>query len=408
MRGLAGDVREIGRALKVNAILEGSVRQQDNRARIHVQLIDVSDGTQLWAEKYERQLTDVFEIQDQITAAIVTALELELPRVARNRAAVGTRNVRAHELYLKGRYWWHRANPSLYERAADLFREAIACDPFYAAPYSGLADTCFNLALYGYSPPREMGAQAEAAARKALELDETSAEAHCSLGLIEGGLNWNTERCGAELSRCLELNPSYALGMAKYGTSFLSPLGRLEEAHDYILRGLELDPLSPNLHADLTLNFAYRGQWDRFEAEARTVLEMDRGVFKVHQALISAAGIRGDWSAAVDAADTACAIFAGNPYILGYTAWVYAGSGQIAQAKAIQDRLMARAQTQYIPPVALAIAYLHTDTEAVFTYLEKACEIREPLLRYALWHTLQLQSLRSDSRFQELRRRVGL
>jgi TolB-like protein len=215
VRGRTEDVREIGRALKVNAILEGSVRRQENRVRIHAQLFDVSDGVQLWAEKYERRLTDVFEIQDEITAAIMAALELELPRMARSVHASATRNVRAHELYLKGRYWWHRANPSMYLRAADLFRESIACDPSYAAPYSGLADACLNQALYAYAAPAGMIPQAEAAAKKALELDESSAEAHCSMGLIEGALKWSTERCEAELRRAMDLNPSYALGLGE-------------------------------------------------------------------------------------------------------------------------------------------------------------------------------------------------
>src|SRR5262249_54058956 len=154
------------------------------------------------------------------------------------------------------------------------------------------------------------------------------AEGHCSLGLIEGGLNWNTQACGAEIGRCIELNPSYPLGLAKYGTSFLSPLGRLEEAHDYISQALEIDPLCPNFLADLALNYAFRGEMDRFEIEARKVLEMDPGVSKLHLYLIAALGARGNWNAAVDAADAACAgCGADNPYIQGYTAWAYAGSG---------------------------------------------------------------------------------
>jgi tetratricopeptide (TPR) repeat protein len=250
--------------------------------------------------------------------------------------------------------------------------------------------------------------QAEAAAQKALELDEGSAEAHCSMGLIEGALKWSTERCEAELRRSIELNPSYALGLAKYGTSYLSPLGRFEDAADYISRGLELDPLSPNLHADLTLNFGYRGQLSRFEAEARKVLEMDAGVFKLHLFLTGALGIRGNWSAAVDAADAACAALAENSYVLSYTAWAYAGSGQVAQATAIQERLLAKSRSQYVPPTALALTYLHSDSNAVFARLEEAYDVHEPLLRYAVWQAPPFFPLHSDPRFQALKRRVGL
>ena len=407
LRGRTDDVREIGRALKVNAVLEGSVRRQDNRVRIHAQLIDTADGVQLWAEKYERELTGVFEIQDEITAAIVTALQLQMPRVARRLAVSGTRNARAHELYLKGRYWWHRGNPSLYPRAVDLFREAIDCDPRYAAPYSGLADTCFNQAMFGYASPAESIPPAEAAVRKALELDESSAEAYCSLGLIESGLNWNSERCGAAFTRCLELNPSYSLGLAKYGTSFLSPLGRFEEAHTYISRALELDPLSPNLHADLALNLGYRGQLDAFDAAAHRVLEMDHGVLKVHVFRTISLGYRGDWKGAVDAADAACAI-SDNHYVLGCTAWAYAGSGQMVQADAIRNRLLTNARSRYVPPSTIAMTYVHSDRDAAFAALEEAYQVHEPLLRFLLWQSIQFHDLSSDGRFLDLKRRVRL
>jgi tetratricopeptide (TPR) repeat protein len=296
----------------------------------------------------------------------------------------------------------------MFARAADLFREAIACDPSYAAPYSGLADACFNQAMHGACPPAEMIRQAEAAARKALELDDTSAEAHCSMGLIEGGLKWNTKRCEFELRRCTELNPSYALGLAKYGTSFLSPLGRFEEAQDYISRALELDPLSPNLQADLALNFAFRDQPDRFETEARKVLQKDPAVSKLHLYLINSLGSSGHWSAAVDAADTACAMLGENPYVLAYTAWAYEGSGQHVQAQAIQDRLLTKARTQYMPAVALAVTHLHSDSNAVFEKLEEAYERHEPLLRYVIWQSFAFRGLHSDSRFQGLKKRVGL
>ena len=402
------DAREVGRALNVDFVLEGSIRHQGERVRIHVQLLESAGGTQIWSERYERYLTDIFEVQDEIALSIVSALAPELPRIRQSLATSRTRSARAYELYLKGRYWWHRSNPAMCERAADLFREAIECDPDYAAPYSGLADALFNQALYGFAAPSSIRLQAEAAARRALELDGSSAEAHCSLGLVEGGLNWNTYRCEAELRNAIELNPSYALGLAKYGTTYLSPLGRFEEARAYILRGLELDPLSSNLQADLTLNLLYTGHIEAFIAEAHRVLEVDKTTFKLYPYLITALGGSGAWRAAVELADVACAAMGEQPYILAYTAWAYAGSGNMTQAVAIRDRLVTKSRTQYIPPSAIAATYLHSDTDKAFEYLSDACRVGEPLMRYAVWQSPALLPFRSDPRLLLLRQRVGL
>jgi serine/threonine-protein kinase len=402
------DIRAIGRALSVSCVLKGSVWRHGDRLRIYAQLVHSDDATQIWAEKYEPRAADVFDVQDQIAHAIVSALELELPLVPGRAAAPRARSARAHELYLKGRYWWHRSNPAACARAAELFREAIECDPLYPAPYSGLADALFNQGMYGYAAPSSLKPHAEAAARRALELDDYSAEAHCSLGLIEGGFNWNSERCEKELRRSVELNGSYALGLAKYGTSYLSPLERFDEARAYILRGLELDPLSSNLHADLTLNLLYTGECDHFEREARKILAMETGIFKLQANLVACLGFRGAWSAAIEAAEQACAQFAEHPYILAYTAWAYSGSGQTERATAIRAKLEERGGVEYVPPSAAALTYLHYDIDMVFRHLEKAVEAGEPVLRYTLGQSPLRYHLHSDPRFVSLKRRVGL
>jgi TolB-like protein len=168
-KGKSDDVREIGRALQVNSVLEGSLRRNHDVVRVHVQLIDVNDGCQLWGQKYERRLTDVFEVQDEIATAIVNALRIELPRVRSDRRP--TSDPQAHTLYLKGRYWWHRWNPDALRKAAGFFQQAIERDPAYAAPYSGLADSYFLQGFWGYGRPRDIMPRAQAAARKALEID---------------------------------------------------------------------------------------------------------------------------------------------------------------------------------------------------------------------------------------------
>ena len=406
-KGRADDVREIGRTLKVDSVLEGSVRRQKDLLRIHVQLIDVNDGCQLWAQKYERRLTDVFEVQDEIAAAIVEALKLELPRVRAGRLLPRTKNAEAHELYLKGRYWWHRWTAAALSKAAVFFGEAIERDPSYAAPYSGLADCYFLQGFHGFGRPADLMGKAYVVARKALEIDETLAEAHCSLALLENAWNWDSARCEAEFRRCLELNPGYALALAKYGTSYLTTLGRFEEASEYISRALELDPLSPYIHADLACNYGYRGLMERFEVEARKVLEMDPGMLKVYWTQVYARWRQGDWAGAAEAAEKGLAVSPDDPLTLAFAAWASSGRGDRVRAEEIRRSIHRLAESRYIPPSCLALTeFPFGSADAVFDQLEKGVELRDPILRFLRVFPFDL--LKSDPRYNALLRKVGL
>lgn len=406
-KGKADDVREIGRVLKVNSVLEGSLRRNRDMVRVHVQLVDANDGCQLWAQKYERRITDVFEVQDEIATAIVNALKIEFPRIHRDRQP--TSDPQAHALYLRGRYWWHRWNPSALRKAADFFQQAIERDPAYAAPYSGLADSYFLQGFWGYGRPRDLMPRAQAAARKALGLDPLLGEAHCSLGMLESYWNWNSAQCEEEFLRSVELNPGYALAKAKYATSYFTLLGRCDEAREWLRRALELDPLSPNMHSDLAVNYSYRGLHDEFEAEAARVIEMDPDVsLKVHLILILSRGVRGDWAGAIAAAEQALKAAPEHPFALGATAWAYASGGLAERAETIRNQLEQLAQTRYVPPVALVTAYLPSATgEVIFALIDRAIEERDPMIRFSRVYVPVLQ-LRSDPRYRALLEKIGL
>ena len=408
-KGKSDDVREIGRALQVNSVLEGSLRRNHDVVRVHVQLIDVNNGCQLWGQKYERHLTDVFEVQDEIASAIVNALRIEFPRVWRGRPLRPTSDPAAHALCLKGRYWWHRWNPDALRKAAVFFQQAIERDPAYAAPYSGLADSYFLQGFWGYGRPRDLMPRAQAAARNAVELDPLSAEAHCSLAMIENAWNWNTARCEAEFRRCMELNPGYALAKAKYATSCLTPLGRFDEAHEWLLRALELDPLSPNMHSDLALNYAHRGLYEQFEAEAAKVIDMNPEVaLKVHWYQIMSRGSRGDWAGAVAAAERAMNAAAEDSATLGFAAWAYAIGGLSERAENIRNQLEQHARVRYVPPIALVTAYAPSATiDVIFALFDRALEERDPWLRYTRI-IFPVHRFRSDPRFRALLDKVGL
>jgi TolB-like protein/tetratricopeptide (TPR) repeat protein len=407
-KGLSPDAREIGRTLKVESVLEGSVRRNKDRLRIHVQLIDTNDGCQLWAQKYERRIADVFELQDEIASGIVDALKVEIPRARRPGLARRTSNPQAHELYLKGRFWWHHWSPEALRKAAVFFEEAIECDPLYAPPYSGLADCHFLLGYTGYGRPRDLMPRALAAARKGLEIDPLLAEAHCSLALIENAWGWDSARCQAEFLRCLDLNPGYALAIAKYGTAYLSPLCRFEESFEWISRAVELDPLSPNVHSDLALNYAYRREYDRFEREAARVLEMGPGVWKLYWIQIGTRVLRGDRPGALAACECALGAAPEDPMLLSSAVWAYARLGEDGRATELCGRLDRLASSRYVPFATLAIAQNgFGNTDAAFALLERALEERDPLLR-VIRQLPPLHQLHSDPRYAALLRKVGL
>jgi len=226
-KGRMDDIRGIGATLHVDTAIEGSLRRQNDQLRIHVQLVNVLDGCHIWAGKYERRLTGVFQLQEEIATAIVAALKMEAPR---HRAAARAVDPEAHALYLRGRFWWHHWNPEALRKAAGFFQQAIDQDPMCAGAYSGLADCLFLQGFYGYGRPRDVMPRAQAYAQKALEIDPLLGEVHCSLALLENAWGWNSQQCGIQFRRCLELNPNYAMALAKYATSCLTPLGRFDEA----------------------------------------------------------------------------------------------------------------------------------------------------------------------------------
>ena len=212
-KGKETDVREIGRKLNVSVVLEGSVRKSGNRLRITAQLINVTDGYHLWSERYDRQIEDLFEIQDEVTLAVVDALKLKL--LSSEKASLlkqRTENTEAYQLYLKGRYYWHQRTEEAVKKGIECFEQAIDIDPNYALAYAGLADSCSLLGLSEYSAlsPTEAFPKAKQASVKALEIDNTVAEAHVSLAFGRMYFDWDFQRAESEYQQAIELNPSYA------------------------------------------------------------------------------------------------------------------------------------------------------------------------------------------------------
>ncbi len=405
-KGRSGDIRGIGAKLQVDAAIEGSLRRQGDLLRIHVQLVNTRDGCYLWARKYERHLTGVFQLQEEIARAIVAELKMELPR--QGSAPPRTASPDAYALYLKGRFWWHRWNPEAVRKAAAYFQQAIESDPTYAAAYSGFADCLFLQGYYGYGRPRDIMPHAKSYVLKALELDPLLCEAHCSLAMLENAWEWNSRECGRLLRRCLELNPNYATAIAKYATSYLSFLDRYEEASDWLRRALILDPLSPSVHADLAINSALRGFDELFEQEAARVLEMDPAMVKLYWFQMKTRGARENWPGAVEAAERALRHMPEDPVTLSFAAAAYAGFGNADRATKLRGKLESLSQVRYVRYAPLA--YAHDEPggeEAFFRLMEKAIEERDAGAR-----TLRLMrrfiQFASDPRYDALLEKVRL
>ena len=406
-KGKNADIRNIGAALRVGAVLEGSVRRQGDQIRIHTRLIEVADGCQLWAEKYERRLDDVFAVQDDITRSITEALKVEIPRV-RPPTFVPTRSADAHEFYLKGRLWWHRWNPDALARAASYFQQAIAIDPAYAPPYSGLADCYYVSGFYGEQDPRLVMPRAEAAVKLALEKDPSLAEAYCSQGMLENTWRWNSERCADYFRQCLDLNPGYALALSKYATSCLTPQGRHEEALGYILRALDLDPLSAYIRCDLALCYFYQRQYEQFENEARTLLEMNPAMLKILWLQATVYANQGHWSEAVAKMETALSHKPDHAWSLGILGWIHNLAGNSAGAADVSRRLHALQHVRFVPQAAFLMLELGSrDCDRAFVALESALAGREPFLRFLRVFPI-FDVIRSDPRYEGFLRRVGL
>ena len=274
-KGQALDLREVGRKLGATTVLEGSVRKAGNRLRVTAQLINVADGYHLWSERYDRQLEDVFAIQDDVSQAIVDVLRVKLLSTSATPVAERrTENVQAYQLYLQGRHHWHKHTEDGYAQSLDCFTTAIARDPGYAQPYVGLANLFLWTGFLGSSPASEAYPKAKEAALNALRLDETIGDAHSALGFVLTQYEWDWKRAEAEFKRAIELAP-HSIDTFQAYSVYLMNLGPIEEAIDLIQREIELDPLFAKAHQDLGYAYYVARRLDEAETQLRATICLD-------------------------------------------------------------------------------------------------------------------------------------
>ncbi len=375
------DIQGIGQKLNVENVLEGSIQVIGNNLRVTASLIKVKDGYQLWNATYDRKLEDVFAIQDEIAQAIVRALKVRLLGEQEKRLVKRyTENMEAYKLYLEGLYYWNKRTGKDLNKAIELFNQAVEKDPNYALAYVGLADSYSLLTLYADARPKDVFPQAKAAAAKALELNESLAEAHNSLAYVYERYDWNWKAAEAEFKRALEINPNYATARFWYG-EFLMYSGRFEESFREMKRALELDPVSLITNASLAWEYLVAQQPDQALVQIQKTLELDPNFAYARTILGLTYLTKKSYPEAIDEHKKARVLSGDSVMATAALGMAYATAGKLDEAKGILGELTARSQKQYVSSYWMAGLYgAMGDTDKAFELLNKAYEERSDWL----------------------------
>lgn len=402
-KGTNTNVGEIGKVLNVSTVLEGSVRKSGNRLRITSQLVNAADGYHLWSERYDREMKDIFDVQDEITLAVVEALKVKL--FGDEKAAVlkrYTRNAEAHEFYLRGLAYFVKWTPEFFQKAIESFERAIKIDPDYASAYAGLAEACAEMS---FSTAGDWMPKARGAARKALELDDTLGEAHNSLAVIRMYYDWDHVGAESEFKRAIALSPGNAHIRMWYGWH-LGLMGRFDESLEELKSAQELDPLSPMVGFAVGAIYYWSRQYERAIEQQSRVIELNPHLRVSYWFLADAYTETGDFASAVATIEKGPKV--SDHLTQSAAAYAYAKSGERQKALELLAELERDSGRNFEPSVQIAQIYLGLgDIDQAFSRLEKAFDARSVWL---IWLGVdpKFDALRPDQRFKDLIRRIGL
>jgi TolB-like protein len=405
-KGKTQDVREIGMRLGVETVLEGSVRKSGNRIRITAQCINVSSGYHIWSERYDRQLEDVFAIQDEIAQAIADVLEVSLvgPQIAPKEKR-RIKDFQAYNLYLKGRYLWRGRSLEKIERSLKMFEASIERDPSSGLGYSGVADVYNLLGWYGVLAPRDLFPRALDAAERAVELDPFLAEGWTSRGFTRLFYVWDGPAAEKDFQRAIELNPGYSLANHWYGEYFLTT-GRLDQALDYGRRAIDCDPVNPIAYAYLAWVLYTQRDYENSISQCERGLELDPDLAWAHARLgfgLVKLGRTQEAAAAFRRAGSQL----GEGFFRAAKGYALAAGGDVPGARAILAELELSGKFGYVSSALIgAIHAALDDMDSAFQCLEQALPQRDLWLLFLGGDPIY-DSLRSDPRYEELRKRIA-
>jgi TolB-like protein/Tfp pilus assembly protein PilF len=400
------DIREIGEKLNIETILEGSIRKDREHLRITVQLINVSDGSNIWSERYDREMKDVFEIQDEIALAIVSKLKVKL--LGEDKTAISKRytdNIEAYHLYLKGNFYWQMMTQEGYTKAASYFEMALKKDPNYALSYAGLATIHMFSTAYGDVPPNQAYLKAVEFVNKAINIDSKLAGAYSVMGVINTFHYWNWKEAERNLRHALEINPNSSLIHIFYSL-MLTCTGRHEEAIAEAVRAQELDPLSYFVNTFAGVAYAYSGNFDRAVEEYKMTLSINPDYFFAHSQLGMSYFGKSMIKEAVAEYEKAVELSGGNAYSIAFLVFSLYLSGQKKRADGLFEGLKKRAEKEYVPATSFYLIHMvRKEEDLALEWLDRAFRERDSFL---LWFRASPILIPRNSKAMELLRVKGL
>jgi TolB-like protein/Tfp pilus assembly protein PilF len=404
--GINQDPVAIGRELRVESVLEGSIRKSGDRLRATMQLVRVEDGRPLWADKFDEKFTEIFAVEDSIAERVAAALALRLS--GEEKLLLKKRYtdvVEAHEFYLKGRFHANRFTLENFNKSIESFHRALDIDPDYALVYAGIAEA-YWIAADLYLNPEEAVKQTKEASIKAIAIDDDLAEGHAFLAISRMSYDWDWIASDKGLKRAIELNPAFAPAHQWYGW-YLSLVGRHDEAIRKSERAKQLDPFSLGINWFLSASYCLARRYDEAIEKALDLVELEPNFWGGHLSLGICHAYKGEYNESI-AAHLKARELDSSPMIKGSLAYVYALAGMTGKARAGLDELKTLEKESFVPPFYLALIHMALrENDEAFAYLEKAYEMRDsslPLLKV----DARLDSLRSDPRLTELMLRIGL
>jgi len=407
-RGKNAPMDEIGRTLNVSTILEGSVRKAGNRVRITVQLINAIDGYHIWSERYDRDMQDIFEIQDEITLAVVDALKLKL--LAPEKQAMlkrHTNDAEAYQLYLRGRHFFYKRTPEGFLKAIECFEKAIEIDGDYAVAISGLADSYVFLGFYEMMSPDEAASHVRPLVDRVMKIDDTSPESNTSYALVKTLYDWEHMESLEYFQKAISSDPKYALAY-HLESAVSAVLGEPERAFAAEKRAVELDPFTPVFNASLAWWYYIAGQNEDAIAQCKRTIDFAPSHFFAYWVLGIAYASEGAYSDSVVALQQSVALNQFEVHVRADLARVFATMGEREAALEILTELESLSYEQYVSPVNIAKIHVGLgDDERVIELLEQACQERAVRLSYLLVDPV-MKRFHNDPRYTDIRRRVGL
>jgi adenylate cyclase len=383
-KGRHVDARAVGEQLNVRTVLEGSVRRVDNQLRVTVQLVNAADGFHLWSERYDREIEDVFAIQDEIARSIARRLQVEIEGdQAEPLVKPGTENLEAYRLYVKGRALLYKRGSAI-PRALECCQRAVTIDPEYALAWAGLGEAYTALGYYGFAPAQDSMPKGLEAARRAVAIDPSLGEAHSALALASLLGTWDSTEAKCEFLRGIELNPRYLPAQTWYAFFYLQlSEGQLEEGMAQAKVALVSDPLSSYAHTMYALTCAIAGKTVEAIQAGRRAVEIDSESYIAHVALNEAVRLGGELQESIAVGQAALAMSGRHAMAMMSRALTFAGGGKSAEADAVYCEMLARARYQYVAPGTLAIAASAAAKEGdAVRHAREAFETRDPTCQF--------------------------